>query len=177
MERCRGLPVDLQVRDYRELGGQYDHVVSIGMFEHVGVKNYRTFLKTVGRVLKPGGLFLLHTIGSLESGVSFEPWMDRHIFPGAQLPSARQLAEATEGLFVIEDLHNFGADYDRTLLAWRANFDRAWDSLRGRYDERFRRMWRYYLSFCAGTFRARFNQLYQLVLSKEGVPGGYRSVR
>ncbi|MBX5483019.1 MAG: cyclopropane fatty acyl phospholipid synthase [Myxococcaceae bacterium] len=176
-ELARGLPVELQVLDYRELKGTFDRVVSIGMLEHVGVKNYRTFFEVAHRCLAPDGLMLLHTIGARESTVSFDPWLDRYIFPGAQLPSLAQINRALEGLFVVEDLHNFGADYDRTLMAWRDNFDRNWPSLRGRYDERFRRMWRYYLSVCAGSFRSRTNQLYQLVLSKEGVPGGYLSIR
>jgi len=176
-ELCAGLPVTFVLDDYRKATGTYDHVVSLGMFEHVGPKNYRTFFETVKRVLKPDGLFLLHTIGSSESMVSIDPWMDKYIFPGAVLPSVAQMAKAIEGLFVMEDWHNFGQDYDKTLMAWHAHFESNWPSLKGNYDERFRRMWRYYLLSCAATFRSRMNQLWQVVYSPSGVRGGYRPVR
>jgi cyclopropane-fatty-acyl-phospholipid synthase len=103
-----------------------------------------------------------------------DPWIDRYVFPGAVLPSAAQVSSALEGRFVLEDWHNFGADYDRTLMAWHERLDAAWPSLAGQYPDRFRRLWRYYLLTCAGSFRARRNQLWQLVLSPTGVVGGYR---
>lgn len=175
---CTGLPVELQLRDYRELGGEtFDAVVSIGMFEHVGYKNYRRFFRIVRRLLAPGALFLLHTIGNRVSRTSIEPWIHENIFPNAMLPSARQIAAASEGLMLIEDCHNFGADYDKTLMAWWRNFDAGWTELAPRYGERFYRLWRCYLLTCAGSFRARQNQLWQIVFSAEGAPGGYRSVR
>jgi cyclopropane-fatty-acyl-phospholipid synthase len=93
------------------------------------------------------------------------------------LPSIKQLGKAIEGLFVMEDWHSFGADYDKTLMAWYRNFEESWDELKANYDERFHRMWRYYLLSCAGSFRARKNQLWQIVLSKDGVHGGYASIR
>ncbi len=173
---CAGLPVELRLADYRDLEGQFDHVVSVGMFEHVGHKNHRTYFEVVRRLLKPQGLFLLHTIGDVVSNAGTDPWIERYIFPNGDIPSLTQIADATEDLFVIEDVHNFGADYDRTLMAWLENFDRAWPDLKGRYDERFRRMWRFYLCACAGSFRARQLQLYQIVLSPRGVAGGYRRV-
>lgn len=184
-ELCRGLPVELRRQDYRELDpakeGRFDRVVSIGMFEHVGAKNYRTFFRVVRSLLPDDGLFLLHTIGGNRSVRRTEPWIDRYLFPGSMLPSAAQITQAAEGLFVIEDWHSFGADYDRTLMAWHERFERAWadpaTGLAERYGERFRRMWRYYLLSCAGSFRARKNQLWQLVLSPRGVPGGYRAPR
>lgn len=175
-ENCVGLPVEIRLQDYRDAHGEFDHVVSLGMFEHVGRKNYRAYMRTAARCLKDGGLFLLHTIGTRTSGARFDPWIDRYIFPNATLPSMKEIAAAAEGPFVIEDWHNFGPDYDRTLMAWHENFERRWDRLKG-YDERFRRMWNYYLLACAGSFRSRTNQLWQIVLSKEGVPGGYDSVR
>ena len=178
-ERLQGLPVEVRLQDYRALDASesFDHVVSLGMFEHVGVKNYQTYMRVVHRHLKDDGLFVLHTIGGNRSARSTDPWIERYIFPNSMLPSIRQIGRATEGLFVMEDWHNFGAHYDRTLMAWHENFERAWPSLRGRYDERFRRMWRYYLLQSAGLFRARGAQLWQVVLSKNGVPGGYPSVR
>jgi len=174
---CRGLPVVIRLQDYREIEGQFDHIVSLGMIEHVGYKNFRTYYKVVNRCLKDDGLFLLHTIGGNLSSCDNDPWIAKYIFPNSMLPSARQLAQAAEGLFVMEDWHNFSADYDRTLMAWYANFEAHWEGLKARYDERFRRMWRFYLLACAGTFRARQNQLWQIVYSKKGVPGGYASVR
>jgi len=173
-ERCEGLPVELRLQDYRELDEPFDHIVSVGMLEHVGVKNYATLFDVARRCLKPGGLFLLHTIGQAKTTRSSDPWVSRYIFPNGQLPSLRQLATACEERFVVEDLHNFGADYDRTLMAWSANFDAAWPELRERYDETFYRMWKYYLLSCAGAFRARETQLWQFVLSPQGLEGGYR---
>jgi len=147
------------------------------MFEHVGPKNYETFFDVVRRCLKPGGLFLLETIGNESTSVTTDPWIDKYIFPNGTIPSVVQLAEALGERFVIEDWHNFGPDYDRTLMAWYRRFVDRWEALKGRYDERFYRMWTFYLLSCAGSFRARHNQNWQLVLSPGGVGGDYRSVR
>ena len=176
-ELCAGLPVEIRVQDYREVSEQFDHIVSLGMFEHVGVKNYRTYFKMASRCLKDDGFFLLHTIGNNISTVIGDPWTIKYIFPNGMLPSVAQIGKAIEKLFVIEDWHNFGAYYDQTLMAWFKNFDAAWPNLKAKYDERFYRMWKYYLLSCAGAFRAREIQLWQIVLSKNGVPGGYQSVR
>jgi cyclopropane-fatty-acyl-phospholipid synthase len=176
-EQCKDLPVDIKLMDYRQLEGKFDHIVSLGMFEHVGYKNYSTFMKAVNRCLKEDGLFLLHTIGSNTSSTWTDPWIDKYIFPGSMLPSIQQIGKAIEGNFVMEDWHNFSADYDQTLLAWHANFEKHWSTLKEKYDEKFHRMWDYYLLTSAGSFRARKNQLWQIVLSKNGVRGGYDSVR
>ncbi len=177
-KRAGNLPVSFRLQDYRDVNDElFDHVVSLGMFEHVGHKNYRTFMRLADSVLKPGGLFLLHTIGSNRSVRTTDPWIHKYIFPNGMLPSIQQIGGAIEETFVMEDWHNFSADYDKTLMAWFKNFDEAWPGLKGSYDERFYRMWKYYLLMCAGTFRARENQLWQLVLSKKGVPGGYTSIR
>ena len=177
-ERCEGLPVEIRLQDYRSLRGEtFDHVASVGMFEHVGPKNYGTYFDKVRRCLKPNGLFLLETIGAGRTSATTNAWTNKYIFPGGSAPSARQLGEALEERFVIEDWHAFGADYDRTLTAWHARFTEHWGALRERYDERFRRMWTFYLLGCAGGFRARRNLNWQLVLSPSGVEGGYRSVR
>ncbi|HEY5970625.1 MAG TPA: cyclopropane fatty acyl phospholipid synthase [Pseudoxanthomonas sp.] len=176
-ELCAGLPIEIRLQDYRELDEHYDAVFSLGMFEHVGVKNYRAYFEVAERCLPRGGLFLLHTIGNHRSVNHTDPWIARYIFPNSMLPSAAQITPAVEGLFVIEDWHNFGADYDRTLQAWRDNVERAWASLDARYDERFRRMWRFYLAGSMATFRTRRSQLWQVVLAKGGVPGGYVAPR
>ncbi len=174
---CAGLPVEIRLQDYRDVEGQFDAVYSIGMFEHVGARNYRGYFRAVRRLLRDGGLSLLHSIGSNVSVRHTDPWITRYIFPNSMLPSATQIARASEGLFVIEDWHNFGADYDTTLQAWRANIEAAWDRLDSRYDERFRRMWRFYLAASMATFRSRRSQLWQIVMSPGGVPGGYVAPR
>lgn len=176
-ELCTGLPVEIRVKDYREEYEQFDHIVSIEMFEAVGFKNFREYMEVAQRCLKPEGLFVLQTIGSNESVTMTDPWIDRYIFPNGMLPSVKQIGKAVEGLFVIEDLHNFGFDYDRTLMEWNTRFQATWLEIEGRYDNRFKRMWEYYLLLCAGSFRCRKNQDWQIVLSPHGVPGGYEAVR
>jgi cyclopropane-fatty-acyl-phospholipid synthase len=166
-ELCRGLPVDIRLEDYRAATGAYDVVLSIGIMEHVGYKNYRAYMDLAARCLKPGGIAFVHTIGANHSGTAIEPWIDRYIFPNAMLPSLKQLSAASEGLFITEDVHNIGPDYDRTLMAWCRNFEAAWPAMEKHYGERFRRMWRYYLLACAGGFRARHNQLWQIVMTRE----------
>jgi cyclopropane-fatty-acyl-phospholipid synthase len=176
-QRCRGLPVNILLEDYRSLTGQFDRIFSVGMFEHVGVRNYDTFFQTARRLLVPDGLFLLHTIGSNESVTANDPWVERYIFRNSMLPSMAQITQAADGLWVIEDWHGFGVDYDRTLLAWYERFERRWPELAEKYGERFRRMWRFWLLGSAASFRARRTQLWQIVMSPYGVPGGYSEVR
>jgi cyclopropane-fatty-acyl-phospholipid synthase len=166
--RCAGLPVEIRVQDYREVAGKYDGVASVGMFEHVGPKNYRTYMEVVRRCLAPGGVSLLHTIGGSSATHAIDPWMERYVFPGANLPTLAQIARAAEGLLNIEDVHSFGPDYDRTLVAWHERFEAAWPSLRSRYDETFRRLWRFYLLSCAAAFRARTTHVFQVLLTERG---------
>ncbi len=176
-ERTAGLPVTLRLQDWREVEGRFDRIVSVGMFEHVGPKNYAAYFDAVRRQLEPGGLFLLHTIGIDVTSARTDPWIDRHVFPYGKLPSALEIAQAVEGRFLIEDWHNFGPDYDRTLMAWAQRFEAGWADLEPRYGERFRRLWRYYLLMCAGFFRSRQGQLWQIVLAGKERPQAYRSVR
>ena len=164
--RCTSIPVCFELKDYRNIQGTFDRIVSIGMFEHVGYTNYRTYMEVVNRCLKDDGLFLLHTIGSNTSVCSVDPWLAKYIFPNSMLPSARQITEAAEGIFIIEDWHSFGSHYDATLMAWHQNFTDNWHCIQDAYDQRFKRMWVYYLLSCAGSFRARRNQLWQIVFSK-----------
>ena len=174
---CTGLPVEIRLQDYRDLNEKFDRVVSLGMFEHVGPKNYRTYMKVVNKYLKDDGLFLLHTIGTNTSKGGTDRWINKYIFPNGVLPSVKQIAKASERLFVLEDWHNFGADYEKTLMAWHYNFEKNWNKIKENYDERFKRMWNYYLLSCAGAFRAEKYRLWQIVFSKSGVEGGYESVR
>lgn len=176
-ELCKGLPVEIRLQDYRELDETFDAVYSIGMFEHVGHKNYRSYFEVARRCLKPDGLSVLHCIGSNGTPSQPDPWIEKYIFPNSMIPAATQVTEALENLFVVEDWHNFGADYDRTLMAWTTNFDAAWPTLSETYDERFRRMWHFYLACSAAIFRSRRDQLWQLTLSPDGIPGGYRVPR
>ncbi|WP_039044740.1 cyclopropane fatty acyl phospholipid synthase [Plesiomonas shigelloides] len=171
-KRCEGLPVQIMLQDYRDLNEEFDRIVSVGMFEHVGPKNYRTYFNVVNRCLKKDGLFLLHCIGSNTSGVKADAWISKYIFPNGCLPSIRQIADEAEGHLIMEDWHNFGADYDKTLMAWDENFVRAWDSIKDNYSPRFYRMFRYYLNACAGAFRARDIQLWQVLFSHSGLRGG-----
>src|SRR5665648_247535 len=165
-ELCAGLPVNFLDCDYRAIDGRFDKIVSVGMFEHVGKKNYRAFMEVVHRCLKEDGIFLLHTIGSNKSSKeSCDSWITKHIFPNSYLPSITQIAKAAEGLFVVEDWHNLGSHYDKTLMAWNDNFQKAWPQLEERYDTRFKRMWEYYLLSCAGAFRARSIQVWQIVMT------------
>ncbi len=176
-EICKGLPAEIRLQDYRDVNDKYDAIVSIGMFEHVGYKNYRTYMKMVDRCLKDDGLFLLHTIGGNESVVSSDPWTMKYIFPNSMIPSAKQITDASEGLFYLEDWHNFGADYDKTLIAWHRNFETNWDKIKDGYDGRFKRMWEHFLLSSAGSFRARHNHVWQIVFSKNGFEGHYNSIR
>ncbi|WP_419785631.1 cyclopropane fatty acyl phospholipid synthase [Pseudodesulfovibrio sp.] len=167
---CSGLPVEIREQDYRDLNEPFDKIVSVGMFEHVGQKNYTDYMKTVSRCLKPGGTFLLHTIGTNVTGPEIDPWIEKYVFPNGNLPSLEQIAKASESLFVMEDCHNFGPDYDRTLLSWLHNFRQSWPRLKDKYGESFRRMWEYYLQSCAGAFRARDIQLWQIAFTHIGDP-------
>ncbi len=177
-ERMADLPVEFRLCDYRSFNidgrEKFDRIASVGMFEHVGRKNYATFFDMARRSLAGDGLFLLHTIGKNRSAGGNDAWMDRYIFPNSELPGLADLTGRIEGRFVVEDLHNFGADYDRTLLAWHSRFEAAWPRFAERYGEQFYRMWRYYLLTCAGAFRARTTQLWQFVLSPTGLADGYR---
>jgi len=177
-ELCKGLPVEIRLQDYRSVKEKFDRIVSIGMFEHVGHKNYRKYMKTANDCLNDDGLFLLQTNGVGKS-LYTDAWMEKHIFPGAMIPSPGYVARAIEGLFVIEDWHVFGIDYDHTLMAWYNNFEKNRDKIQQnkKYDERFYRMWKYYLLSCAGAARSRYVHLWQIVLSGKGVPGGYESIR
>lgn len=166
-ERCKGLPVEIRLQDYRQIDQPFDHVVSLGMFEHVGSKNYRTYMRVVSRCLSGDGVFVLNTIGGNHSVQNTDPWIEKYIFPNSMIPSIRQIGLAIEDLFVMEQWNNYGSHYDRTLMAWSQNFKKKWETLKSNYSERFYRMWEYYLLCSAASFRARKNHLWQIVLTKK----------
>ncbi|MBD8490545.1 cyclopropane fatty acyl phospholipid synthase [Echinicola sp. CAU 1574] len=176
-ERCEGLPVKIRLMDYRDVDGMFDRIVSIGMMEHVGTRNHKKYMEVVNKHLKDDGITLLHTIGNNESYQTTDPWINKYIFPNSLIPSAAQLTKAMEGFLLIEDWHSFGLHYDRTLMAWLKRFETSWSQFKDQYDERFYRMWKYYLSSCAGSFRARKNQLWQIVMVKETFKGDYMAIR
>jgi len=167
-EYCKNLPVTILHEDYRRIRGSFDKIVSVGMFEHVGKKNYQTFMKVGHRCLKEGGIFLLHTIGGNVSRVNCDPWVNRYIFPNGTLPSIAQISRAAEDLFVVEDIHNLGPHYNKTLLCWNDRFQGAWSRLSEKYDGIFKRMWEYYFLSYAGAFCARHIQVWQIVMTKAG---------
>lgn len=172
-ELCKGLPVEIKLMDYRDVDGDFDAAVSICMIEQIGHKNFREYFKKVYDLLPEGGIFLLQTIGSPVSSIRGDPFIEKYIFPDSLIPSLKQLTKAAEGLFIVEDIHNFGINYDKTLMAWHENFNKNWDKIKHNYDKRFFRMWNYYLLCCAGSFRARNNQLWQIVLTKGRLKEGY----
>jgi cyclopropane-fatty-acyl-phospholipid synthase len=176
-ERCKGLPVEILLQDYRSVEGQFDRIYSLGMFEHVGIRNYRTYFETARKLLAPDGLFLLHTIGRNLSGTTNDAWIEKYIFPNSMLPSMAQIAAAAEDLFVTEDWHGFGPDYDRTLMQWHKRFQAGWPQIAAQYGDRFRRMWEFWLLSSAASFRARRCQLWQVLLSPHGVVGGLPETR
>ena len=176
-ENCKGLDVEILFTDYRSLKGQFSKIASIGMFEHVGKRNYKGYFKTIQSLLSDDGLMLLHTIGDYSTHNTTDPWINKYIFPNGQIPSASRLSKALEPILVIRDWHDFGPDYDKTLMAWWDNFDKAWPSFSEKYGERFYRMWKYYLLSCAGFFRSGQGQLWQIVLTKRGALPDYHSYR
>jgi cyclopropane-fatty-acyl-phospholipid synthase len=175
-ERCKDLPIEIQQMDYRDVTGEFDRIVSVGMMEHVGPKNLKEFFATCDRLLGSHGMMLHHTIGGLVSKNHSDPFFDRYIFPGGVLPSLAQFNRAAEPNWVIEDVHNFGPDYDRTLMAWYSNIEAQWNEI-PQYDERFRRMWRFYILGSAAGFRSRSLQLWQVVMRRKGVAPRYFPVR
>lgn len=183
-ERCEGLDVQILIQDYQTYTGTFDRVVSIEMIEAVGRKNIPTFFSMVERCLVDKGLFALQVISAETFSLRSKPaldqfilWLRRRIFPNGYIPSLPQLMDPARGSMVLEDLHNFSADYAKTLRAWDVNFQAAWPELKEKYGEPFRRMWLYYLNGCEALFNARMVQLYQIVYSKGGVIGGYSAAR
>ncbi len=166
-QKSVGLHINFIQQDYRDLQGKFDRIVSIGMMEHVGPKNYRVFFEKCDDLLEVHGQMLHHTISSNLTKQVTDPFFERYIFPGGVLPSLAQIAKAAENLFVIEDVQNFGPDYDRTLMEWHKNISSTWHEI-PQYDERFKRMWNYYLLASAAGFRTGNLQLLQCVFQRNG---------
>lgn len=166
----KGLDVHFILQDYRKYDPdfKYDAVVSIGMLEHVGPANYEEYFKCASKFMKDDAVFLLHTIGNTESVTKTNGWINKYIFPNGVIPSIAQIGKATEKLLNIEDLHNIGPDYDKTLMAWYENFDKAWPELKSSYNQRFYLMWKFYLLSCAAAFRTRQISVWQIALTKVG---------
>jgi cyclopropane-fatty-acyl-phospholipid synthase len=170
---CAGYPVELRYQDYREVPDRFDRIVSVGMFEHVGRRHFKEFFEACDRCLEPSGIALLHTVGYLQEDV-INPWYDKYIMPGVEFPTIKNIVDAADGRFVLEDFHTWeGAHYDKTLMAWFERFDAGWVRLGSRYNDVFYRMWKLYLQSCAGAFRAERMRIWQLVFSKNGIPGGF----
>jgi cyclopropane-fatty-acyl-phospholipid synthase len=177
-KRYANRPVRPLLMDYRNYSGPLvSHIVSMGMFEHVGARNHRRYFECARRNMRDDGLFLLHTIWENKRDPTIDPWQDKYIFPNGDLPSVGEIATAVEGLFVVEDVHNFGVYYDKTLMAWNDKFQSNRPEMARKHGERFCRMWEYYLLQCAGAFRSRHISVGQFVLSPKGVRGGYETIR
>jgi cyclopropane-fatty-acyl-phospholipid synthase len=177
---CEGLPVDIQHRDYRDLEGTYDKILTCGMLEHVGHKNYRQFFQIVHDHMSNDGLFVLQCIGGNATGSLTDTgraFTDKYIFPNGELPSITQIEEARKGLFTLQDAQNLAVHYSKTLRAWHKNLIASWPNLTQTFDERFRRMFEYYLLSFKGGFDAGLFQLWQLVFSKAGHVMDYRGAR
>ena len=177
-ERCHGLPIEFRLDDYRNIKGTYDRAASFGMFEHVGRQNFDAYMRVVHDSLTADGLFLLETIGDNVSNSRCNPWFQKYIFsaPTSMFPSIKEIAASVEGRFVVEDWHNFGADYAPTLRAWHNNLAAHHDEIAAKYGERFYRMFVFYLLSCAGAFEARIYQMWQILLAKRGIAGGFRQM-
>lgn len=181
-ERCAGLPIEIRIQDYRHVDdGPFDHIASIGMFEAVGSKNFKTFMRQVRKLLKPGGRCVLHTIGTDLPYPSQDAWYDKYIFPNGELPSFSSIEAASHALLRRLDFHEFDTmDYPRTLRIWYDNFVAAWPDIQKlhiRFDDRFFRMWEYYLLVVAAAFQVRRMLLWQFVFCRQGDSQDYVPVR
>ena len=187
---CTGLPIKFYMCDYRDThiynpkNEPFDAVISLGLGEHVGPKNHRSWFKLVSKMLNNGGIFFSHACGSNVSREVGDPWIDKYIFPGSKLPSVSQWSSASEGLFVMEDWHNLGINYVKTLESWYMNFVNYWNQpntklrhVLAKEDHKFFLMMEYYLQSCKALFRSRKVQLWQAVFSKGERYKGYQPIR
>ncbi len=176
-KKCKELDVEIRLQDYRDVNEKFDRIISIGMLEHVGHKNYATYMEKIFQNLNTNGICLLSFIGGNKTRHNTDPWINKYIFPNGMIPSLAQLGKAIENKFVLEDLQNIGLHYDKTIMTWKANFKNAWDDLKEKYDETFYRMWDFYLSCSAASFRARALNLWEMILLKPDFSGPYQAFR
>jgi len=179
-ELCKGLPVEFLLCDYRDIKAdhEYDRVVAVGILEHVGIFNYRTFYKVAEKALVDDGVFLTHNMGVNSTSIAVsEKWSSENLFPNGGFPKLEQLITYAEDLFMVEDVHNIGADYYPTLKAWEENFDKEWPQIESKYGDKFYKMWKVYLHYAQGLLSSRQVHLYQIVYSKKGILGGYQAPR
>lgn len=179
-----GLDARVRFQNYEDLDTteKFDRVVSLGFFEHVGVKNHRKYMKLVHGCLEDGGLSMVHTAGRKPRTGPPDPWIAKYIFPNGMIPSERNIRESSKDLFQILDWHNFGSyHYYRTIISWIENFEQNWEKIKmgyqGKLNGKFYRMWRYYLNLCAGVFKAEKLDVWQVVLSKSEYSNSYTIVR
>ncbi len=170
-EKAKELNLDNQVSfelaDYREVSGEYDRIYSVGMFEHVGKKFYNTFFKSINRLLKDDGLFLLHTIGVVDKPTPPNKFINKYIFPGGTCPSLSQIVKPIEktGL-IVADTETLIRHYDKTLLSWLNRFMEKKELVKDMFDEKFVKMWSFYLASCAAAFRYKDLVVFQLQIVK-----------
>ncbi len=167
-ELCAGLPVTFHNTDYRDVTGTFDAIVACEVLEHIGVRNYDTFMRTLAaRLGESGRAFVQVTTGENTRGRGFDPWLNAHIFPYGEIPTDADVRGSATPYFTVYECTRADMDYARTLHAWHQQFEAAWPTLREHYDERMHRLWRYYLLFCAGTFQAGINTTRQYLLTKK----------
>ena len=177
---CEGLPVHFELCDYQKfrVAEKFDRIVSVGFMEHVGKFNYETLYKIAEDALTDDGIFLLHTMGrNTKKFPGTCKWSHVNIFPNGWLPKLEDLVVKAEDKFVVEDVHNFGADYYYTLAEWEKNFNAGWPKLRSKYGDRFYRVWTTYLQAAQGFLKSRNVHVYQIAYTKKGFVGGYQSCR
>jgi cyclopropane-fatty-acyl-phospholipid synthase len=161
------LAVDLRFQDYREVGESYDRIVSVGMFEHVGLRAYDAFFRKLASILSDDGVALLHTIGRAGPPSPVSPWVLKHIFPGGYIPTLSEMMPAIEraGL-IVTDIEVLRLHYAKTLEHWRERFLKHRDQARALYDERFCRMWEFYLALAQCSFEYENQVVFQIQMTK-----------
>ena len=159
--------VSFELADYREINGEYDRIYSVGMFEHVGKKFYKAFFESMNRLLKDDGIFLLHTIGVVDKPSPPNKFINKYIFPGGVCPSFSQIIEPIEktGL-IVSDTETLIRHYDKTLESWLERFLAKKNLVKDLFDEKFVKMWEFYLASCAAAFRYRDLAVFQLQIVK-----------
>ena len=162
--------VDFKLTDYRQLNEKFDRIVSVGMFEHVGRKFYKTYFNTVFKLLNEKGIALIHTIGSSMPPRDPQPWITKYIFPGGYTPSLSEVAKPIENSgLIVSDIEVLRMHYAHTLRNWKERFLSKKETVLGMFDEKFFRMWEFYLASCEMAFKWGDQVVFQLQLSKDNI--------